>query len=635
MRVLFLFIAFFHILTALSQDCLVENRKDRRVLTKLKNLIAKRAFYNALDVIESKKENAIFSALKSEIFWMQADLVNAELEAMKTISFCPENFPNLYYFLGEISFKRKDFVKAHLFLKKSIDLSIGDPYDKDAYKLFHKAKVLANIINNPVPFNPKIIDGISTQYDEYLPIISPDQNFAFFTRRSTVNNLHAITASTVEEFIVSKSFKGFFDEGNPLPYPFNQAKNEGGASITIDNKILYFTKCTRNKIGYNNCDIFYVFNNNGIWSEVQSFSSDISNENSWESQPTISSDGKTIIFASDRVGGYGGIDLYESIFVNGSWSFPRNLGDNINSSANEKSPYLHTDGKTLFFASDNFPSLGGFDIFSSRKDSFNIWKRPTNIGFPINSAFDEISFFVNTAGTMAYFASNQFSGVGGWDIYSFLLYEDARPNRVLFLNGILVDEYGNSLEDVELEIRSMTTNEVTVVSVIDGAYVSALTLQKEEDVLITIKKEGYAFNSTYISANNDRYYSPSTLNIELESLKEGSSFVIDDINFHPNRYNITSISNEVLKEFREYLKLNNSLEIEISGFTDNVGAEEDNLLLSEKRAKAVYDILVCDGGISQKRIKYRGYGEKSPVSNNSTIEGRASNRRTTFKIIKK
>ncbi|MDA0890594.1 MAG: OmpA family protein [Bacteroidetes bacterium] len=395
---------------------------------------------------------------------------------------------------------------------------------------------------------------------------------------------------------------------------------------------MYYTKCIRDNKGYNNCDIYYVNRENGAWSNVQEFPKNISKIDSWESQPTVSSDGKTIIFSSDRSGGYGKMDLYEISKVNDTWTSPKNLGSTINSNENEKSPYLHTDGKTLFFASTNFPSLGGFDIFYSRKDSLGNWQKPINIGYPINTVADEISLFVSTDGNQAYFASNNLNGIGGWDIYSFGLYEGAKPERVLFLKGDLLDENKQIIEDVELEIKNLTTQEITTIKVDAGTYVSSLTLAKDDDVLITIKKEGFAFNSTYISTEDTSFNSPSALNFEMQSLEQGKSFSIDNIYFDNNSYELKRATNEILIEFAKYLEVNNTLIIEINGFTDNVGNQADNQLLSENRAKAVRDLILLQG-ISEKRVFYNGFGESSPITSNDTEKGRGQNRRTEFKII--
>ena len=632
MRIILFFSFFFSFHLVFSQECYPEKNKDKKLVKKIEKLIQKKSYYEAIDALQNTNQAAVFFELKAEILWRSGDFFNAETQALKAIELCTDNFPKAYYFLGEIAYKRKDYVNADIYLKKAINLQIGDPYYSDAIMLYENAKILAQIINNPVKFNPQIVKGISTQDDEYLPIISPDQELSFFTRRSDKMSLQDITTTTIEEFVFSKKINGDFEVGQALSYPFNLESNEGGASITIDNKILYYTKCIRDNKGYNNCDIYYVNRENGAWSNVQEFPKNISKIDSWESQPTVSSDGKTILFSSDRSGGYGKMDLYEISKVNDTWTSAKNLGSTINSNENEKSPYLHTDGKTLFFASTNFPSLGGFDIFYSRKDSLGNWQKPINIGYPINTVADEISLFVSTDGNQAYFASNNLNGIGGWDIYSFGLYEGAKPERVLFLKGDLLDENKQIIEDVDLEIKNLTTQEITTIKVDAGTYVSSLTLAKDDDVLITIKKEGFAFNSTYISTEDTSFNSPSALNFEMQSLEQGKSFSIENIYFDNNSYELKRATNEILIEFAKYLEVNNTLIIEINGFTDNVGNQADNQLLSENRAKAVRDLILLQG-ISEKRVFYNGFGESSPITSNDTEKGRGQNRRTEFKII--
>ena len=633
MRILLYISLLFYFNNALAQECVIDDKKDRRLVKKIKRLIERKSFYVALDELSFTNDIAVFSALKSEILWMKGDFFNSETHALNVIDVCPNNFPKVYYFLGEIAFNRKDYLNADFYLRMSLDLGVSDPYYSDAINLYQKSKVLAEIIANPVPFNVEVVSGISTVFDEYLPLISPDQTLSFFTRRSDKISLYGITNTSIEEFVCSEKIEGYFEIGHPLPAPFNLESNEGGASISIDNKVLYYTKCIRNKKGYNNCDIYYVNKKKSAWSVVHNFSDKISKLDSWESQPTVSSDGEKIIFASDRIGGYGKIDLYEINWQNGNWTIPVNLGSTINSNENEKSPFLHTDGRTLFFSSTNFPSLGGYDIFYSRMDSLGNWQEPKNIGYPINTLADEISLFVSTDGDNAYFASNQLDGIGGWDIYSFALHEGAKPERVLFLKGDLLDENGRVLENVELEIKNINTNIITTVKVEAGSYVSSLTLAKEDDVLITIKKEGYAFNSTYISANDTSFSSPTNLDFELYSLAKGRSFSLSDIYFETNSFQINLIAKNVLFEFTTYLKLNKNLVIEINGFTDNIGDSIANQILSENRAKAVYELLISYD-LDTAMLSYNGYGEKFPRLNNTSNTNRAQNRRTEFRIIR-
>ena len=196
-----------------------------------------------------------------------------------------------------------------------------------------------------------------------------------------------------------------------------------------------------------------------------------------------------------------------------------------------------------------------------------------------------------------------------------------------------MDENGQVLEYVELEIKNITTNEVTIVKVDAGAYVSSLTLAKGDDVLITIKKEGFAFNSAYISSNDTSFSSPSNLDFELHYLEQGKSFDLSDIYFETNSYQISSIAKNVLFEFTAYLKLNKNMEIEINGFTDNIGESITNQVLSENRAKAVYELLIAYD-LDKERLSYNGYGEQFPRLDNTSISNRAQNRRTEFRIIR-
>ena len=622
----------------INNECIPSKFTHKRIVKDFKNKIhnnkIKQDDLKRLESLSHSHASAYFLALQSEIYWNQQKFFKAEENALKALDLCSENFPELYYILGDIAFQRKDFKNSYLFLKKSFKSSLEDPYFSDASILFSKAKQVADILNNPVEFKPFLLSAISTKNDEYLPVISPDQESLFFTQRSR-KKLKGKVANNiiVEDFMFSNLVENSFVDATLLPYPFNIESNEGGASITIDNKTLFYTKCSINYDGYKNCDIYYVKRVGSKWSEPYKLPDYISSSDSWDSQPTISSDGLTLIFASDRSGGLGKTDLYETNFIDNKWSKPKNIGPIINSNFDEKSPFLHADGLTLFYASNNMPTVGGFDIFYSRKDSSGNWGQPINIGFPINTDYDELSMVVSTDGNTAYFASNKLDGIGGWDLYQFSLYEKAKPNRVFFLKGNIVSSDDN-LNDIEIELKNMRTQEITVIKADSMSYVASLVLGKNDDVLMTVKKEGFAFKSQYFSSDDALSFSPLNSDIRLTKLEEGKSFKIDNIYFDNNSFEITSFTRNILIEFADYLQVNNTLVIEVNGYTDNIGNEEDNQVLSEKRAKAVLDI-IDSCGVNSSRISYNGYGEKYPVADNENESGRAKNRRTEFKIIKK
>ena len=634
MRIILIFLLFFS-RVIFAQDCELNSFKNKREFKKINKLIQSKDFFQANSLLKNTDDHPVFTSLRAELAWLEGDIIKAQDLSDEVLYVCEDNFPIIYYILGEIAYQQKDFISSANYLQISINNGLVDKYYDNAVKFLPKAQQLADIISNPVPFNPLIIEGVSTEYDEYLPAISPDQELIFFTRRYLKKGIDIITPTFQEEFISSKIENDVFSIGQPLSYPFNIEDNEGGACISIDNNLLFFTKCSRVSGNYNNCDIFYSEKKDGKWGEIQSFGKEICPMYSWESQPSLSSDGKSIIFASDREGGYGGVDLYIiNKDNNGLWSKPINLGPEINSENNEKSPFLHTDGKTLFFASDNFPSLGGYDIFYSRKDSLNMWSKPINIGYPINSKFNEISLFVSTDGNQAIFASNNLEGIGGWDLYSFDLYSEAKPERVFFIKGDLFDSNGENINDVEIEIKNINTKEVKVIKVKNGEYAASLTLSKDDDVLITVKKKGYSFNSQYISSENNEFFSPTNLNFELKDIVEGESFLLNNIYFELDSYELNEVSNEIIIEFAEYLKTNSSMIISINGYTDNIGELEYNKKLSRERALSVYSMLITYG-IAENRLHFKGYGEENPKNDNSSHELRELNRRTEFFIIKK
>ena len=634
MRIILIFLLFLS-RVIFAQDCELNSFKNKREFKKINKLIESKDFFQAKSLLKNTDDHPVFTSLRAELAWLEGDIIKAQDLSDEVLYVCEDNFPIIYYILGEIAYQQKDFISSANYLQISINNGLVDKYYDIAVEFLPKARQLADIINNPVPFNPLIIEGVSTEYDEYLPAISPDQELIFFTRRYLKKGIDIITPTFQEEFISSKIENDVFSVGQPLSYPFNIEDNEGGACISIDNNLLFFTKCSRVSGNYNNCDIFYSEKKDGKWGEIQSFGKEICPMYSWESQPSLSFDGKSIIFASDREGGYGGVDLYIiNKDNNGLWSKPINLGPEINSENNEKSPFLHTDGKTLFFASDNFPSLGGYDIFYSRKDSLNMWSKPINIGYPINSKFNEISLFVSTDGNQAVFASNNLEGIGGWDLYSFDLYSEAKPERVFFIKGDLFDSNGENINDVEIEIKNINTKEVMVIKVKNGEYAASLTLSKDDDVLITVKKKGYSFNSQYISSENHEFLSPTNLNFELKDIVEGESFLLNNIYFELDSYQLNEVSNEIILEFAEYLKTNSSMIISINGYTDNIGELDYNKKLSRERALSVYNKLI-NYGIAKNRLQYKGYGEGNPKNDNSSHELRELNRRTEFFIIKK
>ncbi len=561
------------------------------------------------------------------------------LEQVKDI--CPKYSPYTYYLLGQIYLDEENWKMGLENWKKFLEFE-----DIDNNEIYNGVKeavpeleAYVELITVPVPFNPTPVMGVCTERDEYLGSLSPDNKHFYYIRKTWVQPKGqggmVPEPYFAELFTVSETNQNGFDGGIIMDRPFNDRFNNGAAAITADNRHMYFVVCDNNQVEY--CDIWYTEYKSGKWSVPSNMGSAI-NSQMWDSQPTISYDGKTLIFSSMRSGGEGGADLWMSTKNDkGQWTAPVNLGNVVNTKEHELTPFIHSDSQTLYFASKGHRGLGGYDLFYSKKDSSGNWTKPKNLGYPINTEFDESSFFVSLNGKKGFYATDRtggvFKGPGGLDIYSFDLYKEARPEEVTFIEGVVKKEDNKPVKG-EIEIVDMVTNQVTKVDIdtTDGKYVAVVT--NKHDMLLTLKGEGVAFTSTVIEKDKTPEGEPVTVNVETKDIKVGEEYRLNDINFGSNSSVLNEKTKFIIKEFSGFLKKNPKMRISINGHTDNVGDDNANLVLSSDRAKAVYDYLVSLG-IPSSNMEYKGFGEKVPVSSNNSEYGRAKNRRTEFVILSK
>jgi len=595
--------------------------------------------------------------IKTEVY-QQAPFAPAAVYFQKVIQACPHYHSDPYYFIGFSYYEQEKYEDAVTYLQKFLNFKDDDEkkfskkYDDylyEAKQMIKYAKFYQDIYKHPVPFDPYPVTGLSTKWDEYLACISPDNQYAFFTRKlpfNTMEQSYSAENSLREFFMKSQRVKdGEFAEGNKMPSPpFNQGRNEGGPSITIDDKHLYFTICKDVGTSTLNCDLYYCdLQNNKDWGEITNMGPQVNDADAWDSQPSISADGLTLYFASDRKGGYGKVDIWTTTKdpITGEWAKAVNMGPTINTPGNDKSPFIHSDSHTLYFSSDGRFGIGGYDIFYSRADSSGKWGEPKNIGYPINSTGDDLGFFVSTDGKTGYFCSNDPNrvsgrGIGGWDIFKFALYSDARPQHVKLLEISTKDADGTPLEGATVSITNARTKEnITLINDTNNGVARAIvSAEKKDDYVVTVKKMSFAFTSTTISTADTTTLQPPTLNLQMKEVAVGSNYTLNNIYYKTNSAELEAISIAVIEQFTKYLKDNPNIKIKIVGYTDNVGKDQDNLALSKDRAFTVMQTLQQDG-ISADRLSFQGMGAANPVASNNTEEGRQQNRRTEFIITEK
>jgi len=577
----------------------------------------------------------------------------------KVIANCPDFHSNPYYYIGFDYYEKMQNDSAIKYLELFLNFKSDDPkkFDKDfeaemyqAKEMIKYAKKENELKKKVVPFNPIVVKDISTPRDEYLASLSPDDQYCYFVRREPIQSKDMVyhTDREREVFMVAirDNKTGMFDKGSEMPPPFNTTDdNQGGCSITVDNKHLFFAMMRYEGGAQPNCDIYVSDMINGEWKPYRKVPN-INHPVYWDSQPSVSADGNTLYFVSDRPGGYGGTDIYVSYRdpKTGEWSAPQNLGPKINTPGHERTPFIHSDSETLYFSSDGHFGFGGFDIFYTRKNEKGEWTEPENIGSPINTPSDELGFFVSSNAKHGYFCAYAegplaTKGVGRYDLFMFELYKEARPNEVVIIKGQVKDSLQNPISGktiVEINYPDNKTKTYAAVDSSNGDFVAAINLKKArgQEILINVKKDGYAFSSQVIKVpeNANFYTKLDTVKIITDSVKPGKSFVINNLYYKTNSAEIEESSKKVLIKFAEYLKENPNLVIEIRGHTDNVGNPKDNEALSLNRAYSVKEFLEKQG-VDGKRILAKGFGASRPIASNATEEGRAKNRRTEFYIV--
>ncbi|MEI8204500.1 MAG: OmpA family protein [Bacteroidota bacterium] len=487
-------------------------------------------------------------------------------------------------------------------------------------------------MKHPVPFNPiNMGDSVNSPNDEYLPALTADENTLIITVRRPRDRMTLGAGTEEEDFYISQRINGVWSKAKVLPPPLNSHGNEGAQCISSDGKYIYFTACNRED-GFGSCDIYYSKRVGNIWSTPVNLGP-IVNSTKWDSQPSLTSDGKTLYFASARAGGKGGMDIWQTTLGPNGFSPPENLGDSINTEGNEMSPFIHSDNKTLYFASDGHPGFGKYDIFVSRKDTNGVWGKPKNLGYPINSSADEINMMVNNTGNYAYFSSNKLGGVGKYDLYYFELYDEARPQTATYLKGIVYDEITKKPLAAKFELIDLSKKETTIESTSDAENGSFLvSLPSDRNYALNVSLDGYLFYSeNFMLSGVHSNLKPYLKDIPLKPIQTGETVVLKNIFFDTDKFDLKSESKVEMDKLLQLLQKNSKIKIEISGHTDNIGNEQHNVALSKSRAKSVYDYLV-NAGIKADRLTYTGYGFSKPIDTNDTEAGRANNRRTEFKI---
>ena len=573
--------------------------------------------------------------LQADIYNDQKDFSNAVESYNKAVAIDSAFFPPAYYIMANLYFDMEKYNEAKDNYLKYIAFH---PKIQAELKRISDNLVLCDfrlqMMKNPVPFAPENLGpNVNTTGYEYINAVSLDEKQLYFTRKGS--DQYSDEGFYVSLSDLSPSGQLNWNPAAEIGEPLNTPGNEGALCVSPDGSTIIITCCSR-RDSYGSCDLYTSRRIGSTWSEPENLGKPV-NTASWESQPCLAADGRTLYFASTRPWGYGGSDIWRTTLQDdGSWSAPFNLGKEINTSADEMAPFIHPDDHTLYFSSRGHLGMCGADLFISRLDANNNWQKPENIGYPINTNHDEINLIINASGTNAYISSDRANGYGNTDIYRFELPKPARPSMVSYVHGKVYDK--NSLQPLAatLELIDMQKNSSIVNSISDpvnGEFVMSLPVDKEYALNVSCKWYLFYSMDFKLKIGQDSTH-PVKLDIPMQPLAIGETVVLHNIFFETDKYDLLPDSKAELDKLCTFLNRNSAMKIEIGGHTYSEGSDSHNLTLSNDRAKAVYDFLTANG-INAERLTYKGYGETRPIATNDSPEGRASNRRTEFKVISK
>jgi len=583
-------------------------------------------------------------ALKSDSAFTKAYLLLGDMandkkhysQAIKNyknvVKIAPSFSPFIYYVLGKLYYRTGAYADAvdvlHYYLQNK-------PKEKHRAKmLWKRAHFAAAAIQSPLDVTiNNTSDLINTQGDEYVNFVNENEQKMIFTRKTKTETEEGLSIYD-EHFYSADKRNGKWNMPKTILFYWQNNHNLGAMSFSVDGRQMYFTGCYWPH-GKGGCDLYLSNKRGEIWLEPHNLGIPV-NTGHWESQAVISSDGKELYFASKRPEGYGGSDIYLSKRnINGQWGTPINLGTAINTTGNEMSPFLFADDQTLYFSSTGRLGLGGYDLFFSRRDTSGNWLPAKNLGYPVNTRFNEINLFINLNARHCWISSDRKNGLGGYDIYDFKTPAFFKPQNIFFIKGTVLNKKNHRPLAANILLTNLLTDNLSDSlrsDPVNGRFLSIL--HRGVNYAVNITKKGYLFLSDNIDLTEDTVF----VNIEdtffLQPVQKGSFTRLENIRFDFDKATLKKSSFPELRRLLSLLNNNPAIVIEISGHTDNVGGTDYNLQLSEQRALAVVNYLK-QSGIASYRLHYRGFGATKPLCTDNTGNCHAKNRRTEITIISK
>lgn len=592
-----------------------------------------RQFYDK--VIDSDTAHFDGHFFKALCFYAEQNYPEARPLLEKCFRLDPKGDPALAFYLGETYFFGMFYEEAAVVYKGFLEVGHPNKYmNKTARRRLENARWSAEAIKHPVTFEPKNMGpAINGSYEDYNAALTADDSVFVFNshRPGNIGGYNdAIWMDYASDLFWCEKGPGGWQPAVRFEAPLNTRLHEKEFCLTPDGQYLYFGRHPLSNYGNYNCELHVSRKTAAGWSDPQPLPN-VNASDACDSWPSLSADGETLYFVSNRTGGYGGYDVWFSRRgPDGEWSAPENLGPNVNTGGDEFDVFAHPDGVTLYFSSNGWPGFGGYDIYKTELQPDGKLSRPENLGFPLNTAFDEMDFFVDAAGTTGFMNSDRKGGFGMADIYSFVLDPKIRPKGAASVKGRVTD--CASLKPVLAGLVFIDGETGDTIRALpagaDGVFLAALPAARAYTAYATAP--GYLFDS-----RNFELREPGgkllDLSLCLKKIEADSAILLDRVYFDFDSHELRPDSEPELRQTLAFLNEYPDLVVELGGHTDGKGDEAYNEALSLKRAEAVKSWLV-EKGAEAERIEIRAYGERMPSRTERAAEDRAGNRRTEIRL---
>ncbi|GAB3223862.1 OmpA family protein [Hymenobacter seoulensis] len=540
-----------------------------------------------------------------------------------------------YYTLGELAMTFGEYPIAADSYKKYLKTAAkGQRNIPRAQRQLLNCEFAQKSMAAPNGIQPeRMAEPLNTFRFQYFPALTADSRFLLFTGRPTLE-------SGEDLFVSRQNPDGTMGAPASISPAINTSFNEGAGTISGDGKTLVFASCDRpNSVG--NCDLYISRRTGNAWSKPQNLGRNV-NSPEWDSQPTLSADGRTLYFTSMRRGGKGQEDIYvTTLGADGNWTPARNLGEPVNTPGKDMAPFIHASGTTLYYVTDGLVGMGGLDIYRCEQLGGTKWSVPQNLGYPLNTFENEASLFISSDNRRGFCSRSRATEPGvkqerdrPVELFGFAVPKEMRARETsTYTQGRVFDAFTKKPIQADVQLYDLNTDELVQYVSSDsenGEYTVVLNEGRQYAMYAAADK--YLMKSLSFDFSDKRNFDPLTLDIYLEPVRSGRSIVLNNLFFDTNKFELKSKSRTELNRLVGFMKQYPEIQVEISGHTDDVGSDEDNFLLSQSRAKSVYTYLISQG-VKAERLRFKGYGETKPLMTNDTEEHRQQNRRIELRIL--